>query len=92
MMKAQFHEHGDKITIQVCGRLVQGWVEELERCWIAARLTNPQAHFAVDLRAVSFVDPSGERLLRSMHGEGATFLAAGVLIQDVVNHITGGKK
>jgi hypothetical protein len=91
-MKAQFYERGDLVTIQVCGRLVSGWVQELERCWTAARATHPESHFAVDLRGVSFVDHAGERLLRSMHSEGATFLAAGLLIQEVVDHITGGSK
>ena len=91
-MKAQFYERGDLVTIQVCGRVVSGWVEELEKCWTAARVSHPEARFAVDLRGVSFVDQAGERLLRSMHSDGATFLTGGLLIQDVVNHITGGSK
>jgi hypothetical protein len=92
MMKAQFHKRGDLLTIQVFGRLVNGWVEELEKCWTAARTSHPEARFAVDLRGVSFVDHAGERLLRSMHSDGATFQAAGLLVQDVVNHIIGGSK
>jgi hypothetical protein len=92
MMKAQFQERGDLVTIQVCGRLVNGWVQELEKCWTAARTSHPEARFAVDLRGVSFVDHAGELLLREMHSNGATFLAAGLLVQDVVNHITGGSK
>jgi hypothetical protein len=46
----------------------------------------------VDLRGVTFVDPAGKRLLQRMHREGATFLASGLLIQEVVDQVTGGSR
>ena len=92
MMKAQFSENGGQITIQVCGRLVSEWVEELEKCWTTARQGHPDARFQVDLRGVSFVDQAGERLLRTMYQHGAHFEVSGLLMKDVVNHITGGSK
>lgn len=93
MMKAQIRETGDRVTLQVCGRLTsEGWVGELAKCWQAARLKYPDRPIVVDLRGVTFVDQAGERLLESMHRDGATFLAAGLLIQEVVNQITGGAK
>jgi len=47
---------------------------------------------AVDLRGVTFIDPAGEQLLKSMHRDGASFLATGLLIQEIVNQITGSAR
>jgi len=92
MMKAQVQEVGEEVTIQVCGRVAEGWVDELERSWRAARTRHPEARFSIDLRCVTFIDHDGERLLSLMHRDGATFLAAGLLTQEVVNQVTGGVK
>jgi hypothetical protein len=92
MMKIQCRESAEQITIQVCGKLADRWVDELEKCWVAACQTHPQARVSVDLRDVSFVGPPGERLLRSMHRQGASFLAEGLLIQEIVNQVRGGSR
>jgi hypothetical protein len=86
MMKAQFRERDGEIVLQVCGRLAEGWVGELEKSWLEARTQ------LVDLRGVTFVDPAGKRLLQRMHKDGATFLASGLLIQEVVDQVTGGSR
>lgn len=86
MMKAQFRERDGEIVLQVCGRLAEGWVEELEKSWQERRVK------LVDLRGVSFVDPAGRRLLQRMHRDGATFLASGLLVREVVDQVTGGSK
>lgn len=91
MMKAQFDEHDNVVTLRVCGRLAEGWVLELDRCWNMARAAHA-GPISVDLRGVTFIDHLGEDLLRRMHHDGATFLAAGLLNQEVVNQITGGSK
>jgi len=90
-MKAQVEESLGAVTLRVCGRLADGWVAELDRCWRDARNTHP-GPIAVDLRCVTFIDQAGQALLRRMHRDGATFLAAGLLTQDVVNRVTGGSK
>ncbi|HLK17893.1 MAG TPA: hypothetical protein VKT81_03020 [Bryobacteraceae bacterium] len=92
MMKVQVREIDDTVTLQVCGRVAGDYVPELEHCWCAARASHPQSRLAVDLRGVSFIDPAGESLLHSMHREGASFLAAGLLIQEIVNQIVGDSK
>lgn len=91
MMKAQIRDTGDQVVLQVCGRLTEGWVAELERCWQAARTNQPDRRFSVDLRGVTFVDQAGERLLRSMHRDGASLLAAGLHVQEIVTQIIGSK-
>ena len=92
MMKAQVEETPGSVTLKVCGRLAEGWVDELDKCWHDARVSHPSGPIAVDLRYVTFIDPAGEALLRRMYGDGATFLAAGLLTQEVVNQVTGGSK
>jgi hypothetical protein len=91
MMKAQLDHHGTELTVRVCGRLAEGWVSELEKCWREAR-TSHAGPIQVDLRCVTFIDHLGESLLRQMHDEGAKFLASGLLNQQVVNQVTGGTK
>jgi hypothetical protein len=86
MMKAQFRERDGEVVLQVCGRLAEGWVDELEKTW----LEHPAK--VVDLCGVSFVDLAGRRLLQRMHRGGARLLASGLLVQEVVNQVTGGSK
>ena len=92
MMKVQVHEGGDNVTIQVCGRLAEEWVGELERSWRGAIAKHPEARCSIDLRYVTFIDHAGERLLSLMHQGGAKFLTAGLLNQEVINQVTGGAK
>lgn len=89
-MKAQVEESLGAVTLRVCGRLAEGWVDELDKCWRDARSAHT-GPIAVDLRCVTFIDHSGEALLRRMYGDGATFLAAGLLTREVVNQVTGSK-
>lgn len=91
-MKVHFSESGDQVTLQVCGRLADAWVDELKKCWSAAKVNCPGRHVSVDLRGVTFIDQAGESLLRSMHRDGASLRAAGLRNQEVVNQITGGSK
>jgi hypothetical protein len=92
MMKAQLDDTSDLLTLRVCGRLAEGWVEELERCWQTARADHPGRPLAIDLRCVTFIDHSGEALLRRMHADGAKFLTAGLWNREVVDQITGGAR
>lgn len=89
-MKAQVDESPGEVTLRVCGRLADGWVDELDKCWRDARATH-HGPIAVDLRCVTFIDHAGEALLRRMYGDGATFLAAGLLTREVVNQVTRSK-
>ena len=88
MMLARFDRIDGRPVLQVNGRLAAEWVRELEECWRSGQ--NKQ--ILVDLRGVTFIDESGERLLRRMHRDGATFLSGGLLVREVVNQITGGSK
>jgi len=92
MMKVQIREHGEDLNLQVCGRVAGCWVAELERCWRVASETHPHQSLSVDLRGVTFIDRAGEELLGSMYRQGASFQATGLLIQEIVDQITGSSK
>ena len=92
MMRVQIRDEDGKLSLQVCGRLAGCWVPELERCWRGAQAGHEGRKLAIDLRGVTFIDPAGESLLQSMHREGASFVATGLHIQEIVDHITGGLK
>jgi anti-anti-sigma regulatory factor len=92
MMRVQVRDQGDAVSLQICGRLTGCWVPELEECWRNLQAGRSAKRLAVDLRGVTFIDTAGERLLQSMHHEGASFLVTGLLIQQIVDQITGSSK
>ena len=91
-MRVQILEQGETVSLHVCGRLAGCWVPELEQCWRATRAGHPDQKLAVDLRGVTFIDPAGQHLLQSMHRDGASFLATGLLTQEIVDQVTGCSK
>ena len=91
-MRAEFRELEDRVVLKVCGRLTEGWASELEECWKANRAAHPHGEISVDLRGVTFIDKAGEALLHLMHRDGASFLAEGLMIREVVSQVTGGSK
>lgn len=60
------------------GRLTQDGLSELELTWEKARRAEAGRSYVIDLRSVTFIDPSAERLLLDMNQRGAQFLASGV--------------
>jgi anti-anti-sigma regulatory factor len=66
------------------GRLVGPWVAELRTCWKKAHRDHSGRTCIVDLNEVTFIDTSGERLLRTMSKAGAQFIASGIYIKHVL--------
>ena len=87
MMKAQVTSVGNRVTLQVCGRLAEGYIVELEKCWRSARADHPTARILVDLQSVTFIDDKGRSLLERMHLAGATFAASGLLTRAIIDKI-----
>ncbi len=80
----------DKIgaLVQLEGRLAGSLVQEVERCWDAARRDNQGRPLRVDLRSVTYIDSDGKALLRRLHQQGAGLIAAGCLTRSYVEEIT----
>ena len=70
--------------IQVEGKLAGPWVKELEGAWRATGRTTP---VRVDLTAVSFIDETGEDLLRTMHRERVELKAKGCFTTCLIQSI-----
>jgi anti-anti-sigma regulatory factor len=60
------------------GQLVGPWVRELRECWKKKPRTESGQKCVVDLNDVTFIDKSGERLLRAMSKKGAELVAKGM--------------
>jgi len=88
MMKIEIGEDAGQLTLKVEGRLAGPWVCEMERCWRTARRNYPSGRFLVDLTDVTYIDQAGQYLLQLMHGDGASFVATGLMTQSIVNQIT----
>ncbi len=71
------------------GRLIAPWVNELKASWKRAHRTAQGRTCIVNLDEVTFIDKSGERMLRSMSNEGAQFVASDVYVKDVLDRLKG---
>jgi hypothetical protein len=75
------------------GRLVGPWVNELRTTWKRPQTWQDQRACIIDLHDVTFIDKSGERLLRAMAKKGAHFLASGMYTKHVLEKVkTAGKR
>jgi anti-anti-sigma regulatory factor len=87
MMKIQTRESGGELVLQVEGRLAGAFVPELESCWNAARIRQPNWKISVDLKNVTCVDRAGRSLLYSMYKQGVEFQQAGLAVQDILAQV-----
>ena len=69
------------------GRLVAPWVNELKLSWKREHHPTPGRKCIVNLDQVTFIDQSGERMLRSMSNQGAQFVAGDVYVKHVLGRI-----
>jgi anti-anti-sigma regulatory factor len=71
----------------VQGRLVGPWVSELRTTWKRTHASQDNRPCIIDLNDVTFIDKSGERLLRALAKKGAQLIATGVYIQHVLEEV-----
>jgi hypothetical protein len=89
MLKITLHEAAGPLRIELEGRLAGAWVCELEHCWHTAQASHPNRTLMVDLRGVTWIDHAGRYLLQLMHRDGVRLVASTLLLQDILDHITG---
>lgn len=68
----------------VQGCLVGPWVSELRTTWKKAHKSQDKRACVIDLNDVTFIDKSGERLLRAMSKKGVQLVATGMYVKHVV--------
>jgi anti-anti-sigma regulatory factor len=69
------------------GRLVAPWVKELKATWKKARPSAQGCKCTVNLDEVTFIDRSGERMLRCMCNQGARLVASDVYVRHVLDRL-----
>ena len=85
MLRVYFSDTAEGQRWSLCGRLAGPWVDELRASWRQARERAPLSRAVLDLKDVTFIDDSGERLLAEIEGSGAELVAGGVANKDLVS-------
>jgi len=89
MLKITIHDAAGQRRLELEGRLAGAWGYELEHSWHTAKASHPNRTLAVDLTSVTFIDQAGRYLLQLMHRDGVRFMASDLMLQDLLDHVTG---
>jgi anti-anti-sigma regulatory factor len=89
MLKITITNTGTEERWNLQGRLVAPWVNQLKETWKKAHRTAEGRRRIVNLDEVTFIDKSGERMLRSMSNQGAQFVASDVYVKHVIDRVKG---
>jgi ABC-type transporter Mla MlaB component len=89
MLRITIHNEATKTRFIIEGRLVGPWVDELRKCWRAARLHENCPKLQVDLTSVTLIDSEAKKLLAEMHRNGARLFAVGLMTQAIIEEIIG---
>jgi membrane fusion protein (multidrug efflux system) len=88
MLKINFSQTAVDEKWILHGRLSGPWVDELRTCWQVNHSSDAGRACIVDLNEVTFIDKSGEQLLRMLAKEGAQFTASGTYIKHVIESLS----
>jgi outer membrane protein TolC len=92
MLKISFSEIPTEEKWILEGRLTEPWARELRTSWKRNHRTVKERVCIVDLNEITFVDKSGERLLRAMVREGAQCIAGGIYVKHILENLTTKNK
>ena len=88
MLKINFSQTAVDEKWILHGRLSGPWVDELRTCWQVNHSSDAGRACIVDLNEVTFIDKSGEQLLRMLAKDGAQFTASGTYIKHVIESLS----
>ena len=92
MLKITIAESTKEESWTLCGRLIAPWVDELKDTWKRDHRKAKGRKCIVNLDEVTFIDKSGERILRAMLKQGARFVASDLYIKHVLDRVKGRSK
>jgi outer membrane protein TolC len=92
MLKISFSESPVEEKWILEGRLSGVWVRELKASWKKNHQTDKKRACIVDLNEVTFIDKTGEGLLRVLHDEGAQFILGGCYVRHIVERLKVRRK
>ncbi len=85
MLRITTQVENERTVLRVEGKLVQPWIQELEKCWLEPRPNG--STLVVDLRSVTVISGEGKELLGRMHQSGAKLVTSGVLMNSVLEQL-----
>jgi hypothetical protein len=85
MLKITTQKNAGGTILELEGRLAGPWVQELERCW--RRAVGMDQPVRVMLKAVTFIDDAGKKLLTRIHRQGTSLIAEGCMTKAIVAEI-----
>ena len=88
MLKISFSETPAEERWILHGLLTDPWVQELRACWQINHRRDTGRTCIVDLNEVTFIDKSGERVLRLLLRDGVQFIASGIYTKRVLEEVT----
>jgi RND family efflux transporter MFP subunit len=92
MLKINFSQTAAEEKWNLHGRLSGPWVDEFRACWNVNHRADAGRVCIVDLSEVTFIDKSGEQLLRTLTEDGAQFTASGTYIRHVIENLSARSK
>jgi hypothetical protein len=92
MLKITHDDTAGEQRWTLCGQLSGPWVAELRSVWERVRGQSKGGTRVVDLSDVTSIDEHGESLLRTMKEDGARFVARGVDMKHILNHLRSRAK
>jgi len=92
MLKISFSETPAEEKWILEGRLSGAWVRELRASWKKNHQTGKKRACIVDLNEVTFIDKTGESLLRELRDEGAQFILGGCYVRHIVDRLKARRK
>jgi hypothetical protein len=85
MLRITHEESAMEQRWTLCGELAGPWASELMLAWLRTRYR--AAAKVIDLRQVTFIDETGEQVLRVLKREGVSFVADGVDTKHLVANL-----
>ena len=92
MLKISFSETPVEEKWILEGRISGAWVRELRASWMKNHQTDKKRACIVDLKEVTFIDKTGEGLLRVLCDEGAQVIPGGCYVRHIVEQLRAGRK
>lgn len=86
MLRITVVETPSEETWVLQGRLIGPWASELKASWKEHERANGRARI-VDLREVTFIDGTGEKVLMRMMQDDAQFIVGGVYATHVIENL-----
>ena len=89
MLKITTQGDATRTVFELEGTLAGPWVKELGDCWQQAVIVDQKVR--VMLKAVTFIDGAGRKLLAEMHRQGAELAAEGCMTKAIIEEIMRGE-